>query len=248
MKANDIIKVMEQHYPLHLQEEWDNCGLQLGQRQQDVHKIMISLNADEETIDEAIEKGCQMLITHHPFLFSGLKCIDYDDGKGRCIYKAIEHHLVIYSSHTALDKVSMNNWLIECLDVQDVHDGDATGITKIGTLKESMSEDTFLQYVKEAYHLEHFQCAGHVDTISKVGICGGSGSEFIGDLAGVVDVYLTGDTKFHQAQEAIEKNLLLVDIHHYAENIMVKRLKELLEKELDVEIIEGSSPDYYRYY
>ena len=68
MKAKDIIDIMEQHYPLSLQEEWDKCGLQIGNQQQEIHKIMISLNADMSTLQEAIEKGCDMLITHHPFL------------------------------------------------------------------------------------------------------------------------------------------------------------------------------------
>lgn len=67
MKAKEIIAVMEKHFPLSLQEEWDKCGLQIGDQDTEVSKLMIALNADLQTIDEAIEKGCQMLITHHPF-------------------------------------------------------------------------------------------------------------------------------------------------------------------------------------
>ena len=68
MKAKEIIAVMEKHFPLSLQEEWDKCGLQIGQVETEVSKIMIALNADLQTIDEAIANNCQMLITHHPFL------------------------------------------------------------------------------------------------------------------------------------------------------------------------------------
>ena len=68
MKAKDIISIMEKYYPLSLQEEWDKCGLQIGDRNQDLHKIMISLNADLSTLEEAIQNNCDMLITHHPFL------------------------------------------------------------------------------------------------------------------------------------------------------------------------------------
>ena len=67
MKAKQIIEIMEKHYPLELQEEWDKGGLQIGDQDTEVSKLMIALNADLQTINEAIEKGCQMLITHHPF-------------------------------------------------------------------------------------------------------------------------------------------------------------------------------------
>ena len=76
MLAKDIITIMEKYYPLSKQEEWDKCGLQIGDTHTDVQKVMISLNADIPTLDEAIEKGCQMLITHHPFLLDPIVNIE----------------------------------------------------------------------------------------------------------------------------------------------------------------------------
>lgn len=247
MKAKDIIEVMEKHYPLSLQEEWDKCGLQIGDVHQNINKIMISLNADMQTLNEAISKGCQMLITHHPFLLDPIINIDKDHFMGEFIYKAIENKVVVYSSHTALDNVSMNNWLIEALGVHDVQDGDASGITKIASLNQAMDMNSFIDHVQNVYHLEHFKYAGQVDKIEKVAICGGSGADFIVEFYGKVDAYLTGDTKYRHAKNAVDHGILLIDINHHAENIMVSKLKELLEKELDVEIIEGTSPDYYMY-
>lgn len=98
----------------------------------DVQKVMISLNADIPTLDEAIEKGCQMLITHHPFLLDPIVNIDRDDFMGEFIFKAIENHVVVYSSHTALDNVSMNRWLIEALGVHDLQVADQSGISQMG--------------------------------------------------------------------------------------------------------------------
>lgn len=247
MKAYKIIEVMEKHYPLHLQEEWDKCGLQIGDVNTEVNKIMISLNADNVTLDEAISKGCQMLITHHPFLLNPIINIDKDSNVGSFIYKAIENHIVVYSSHTALDNVSMNQWLIEALDVKDIEIADETGISRKAKLHHPMTMEEFLNHVQDTYHLEHFKYAGQADKIEKVAVCGGSGSDFTSEMYGKVDAYLTGDTKYHQAQDAVTHGLLLIDINHHAENIMITKLKELLEKELDVEIIEGSSPDYYTY-
>ena len=246
MKAKEIIAVMEKHFPLSLQEEWDKCGLQIGQIETEVSKIMIALNADLQTIDEAIEKGCQMLITHHPFLLDPIVNIDQDDFMGAFIFKAIEHHIVVYSSHTALDNVAMNEWLMEALCVHDIERGE-DGITRIATLNQPMTMDDFLDHVQTTYHLKHFQYAGHADMVRKVAICGGSGADFMSQVYGKADAYLTGDTKYRHAKNAVDHHMLLVDIHHHAENIMVRKLKELLEKEVSVEIIEGSSPDYYHY-
>ncbi|UTY39567.1 Nif3-like dinuclear metal center hexameric protein [Allocoprobacillus halotolerans] len=246
MKAQKIIEIMEKHYPLSLQEEWDKCGLQIGDVNTEVFKIMIALNADLQTIDEAIANNCQMLITHHPFLLDPIENINRDDFMGAFIFKAIEHHIVVYSSHTALDNVSMNQWLIEALGVHDIERGEDQ-ITRIATLNQPMKMDDFLDHVQKTYHLEHFQYAGHVDMISKVAICGGSGADFMHQFYNQADAYLTGDTKYRHAKNAFDHHILLVDIHHQAEKIMVKKLKEVLQKEVNVEIIEGSSPDYYHY-
>lgn len=246
MKAKDIIKIIEQHYPLSLQEEWDKCGLQIGDQNQGIHKIMISLNADNYSLKEAIQHGCDMLITHHPFLLDPLDNIDKDDFMGQFIFQAIENKVVVYSSHTALDKVSMNRWLLEELGVQDIHVGE-DGITHYATLSQSMLMNDFIEHVQKVYHLEHLKYAGQVNEIKKVAICGGSGADFLQDYYGKVDAYITGDTKYHHAKNAVDHHILLIDINHHAENIMVPRLKQWLEKEVDVEIVEGSSPDYYHY-
>ncbi|MCD8027966.1 MAG: Nif3-like dinuclear metal center hexameric protein [Erysipelotrichaceae bacterium] len=247
MQLKQIIDIMESHYPLSLQEEWDKCGLQIGDQNQDIQRIMISLNADNQTLQEAIDNKCQLLITHHPFLLDPIDNIDKDHFMGEFIYKAIENHIAVYSSHTAMDNISMNQWLIEALGVHDVQVGDASGITRIATLNQTYHLDDFIQHVQSTYHIEHLKYAGNASTISRIAICGGSGADFMHEFYGKVDAYLTGDSKYRHAKNAFDHHILLVDINHHAENIMVHKLKELLEKEVDCEIIAGTSPDYYHY-
>ena len=247
MKVKDIIKIMEKHYPLHEQEEWDKCGLQIGNRENEVHKIMIALNVDTDSIQEAIDNHCDMLISHHPFLLDKIENVNYDHFMGECIYNAILNGLAVYSSHTNLDKLSMNNWLIEELGVTDIQDGDKSGISKIAKLNEPMTQKEFIQHVKKVYHLEHLKYAGSKEIIHTVGICGGSGADFLPEFYGKADAYITGDSKYRHAKNAFDNDILLVDIGHHAEKIMVPRLKEILSKELDLEIIEGSCKDYYSY-
>lgn len=246
MKAKQIIDILEKHYPLSMQEEWDKCGLQIGNKEQDIHKIMIALNADNDTLNEAIEKGCDMLITHHPFLLEPIVNIDKDDYMGQFIYKAIFNHVVVYSSHTALDRVSMNKWLLEELGVSHIQCG-VDGMTHYASLNQPMSMQDFIKHVQKVYGLEHFKYAGKVDEVKTVAICGGSGADFLPDYYNKVDAYITGDTKYRHAKNAVDHHMLLIDVNHHVENIMVSKLKEVLEKEVNVEIIEGSSPDYYHY-
>lgn len=247
MQVKDVIAVMEKHYPLSQQEEWDKCGLQIGDRNAEIHKIMIALNVDTDTIQEAIDSHCDMLITHHPFLLDKIVNVDNDHFMGKCIYKAILNGLAVYSAHTNLDKISMNNWLIEELDVVNMVDGDSTGITKIGELIKPLGKSDFIKYVKTVYKLDCVKYAGHKDMIRTVAVCGGSGADFLPEFYGKVDAYITGDTKYRNAKNAFDHEILLVDIGHHAEKIMVSKLKELLEKEIDLEIIEGTSKDYYTY-
>lgn len=248
MKAKEIIAVMEKYYPLACQEDWDKCGLQAGDVEQDVHKLMIALDADIESLNEAIDEGCEMLITHHPFLFNELT-LDMSSPVARFIETAMQHHIVIYSAHTSLDKISMNYWLMEKLGVMNVEDADETNISKKGILKDTMSLYDFLDFVKTSFGLEHIRYAGDKQEISSVAICGGSGGDMIDEIAPQVDAYITGDLKYHTGHKAKDYNVLLVDVGHHVEVIMVHKLKELIEKELEgVEILEGTSRNYYKRY
>lgn len=244
MLAKDIIIQLEEHYPLSLQEDWDHSGLQCGDVNRDIKKVMVALDCDLRTIEEAIDQDCDMLITHHPFLFKSLS-LDLNSYVGKCIEKAITHQLVIYSSHTPLDKVSMNNWLAQALGLENIHDFEDSGIAKKGNFASPISFETFIKKVKEAYHLDLLHVAGFKDTISRVAICGGSGSDFIAKAN--VDAYITGDLKYHTGEEATIHDCVLIDIGHHAEVIMVAHLKEELIKATQLTVIESASPDYYRY-
>ncbi len=246
MKAEQIIKIMESHYPLSCQEDWDHCGLQAGNIHTEVNKI-IGLDADIQTLQEAIDAGCQMLITHHPFLFNTLT-LDTTTPVGRFIEKAIKHNIVVYSAHTSLDKISMNRWLMEALGCLNIEDADESNITKKGVLPDTMGMYEFLDYVKKAFNIPSVNYAGKVKEVSTVGICGGSGGDLIDEVAPQVDAYVTGDLKYHSGLKASDYNILLVDVGHHVEVIMVHKLKELLEKEIDCEIIEATSPGYFKGY
>lgn len=251
MKASKICKYLEQYFPLNLQEKWDVCGLQVGSFDSQIDKVMVALNADEETLDKAIVSNCQMLITHHPFLLEDIKNFNLNKVHGRFLKKAIDNDIVIYSLHTCLDKgkesVSMNDWLIHKLNVKDVENYDSLGIGKKGTLVQSLTVQEFVKVVKETYGLKNIRYNRNIDkVISKVAICGGSAASDISHLHSQVDCFITGDTKHGHMKMAIDNNVLLIDIGHHAEVIMEEKVHQLLEA-LPLEVVVANSEDYYVY-
>jgi dinuclear metal center YbgI/SA1388 family protein len=251
MKANEICNYLETYFPLTLQEDWDTCGLQVGSLKQEVTKIMIALNADEETLEKAISFQCDMLITHHPLLLEKIKNYDIDTMFGRFLKKALQNTIVVYSLHTCLDKgqqgISMNDWLINTLNVVDVNNYDDVGIGKKAILKDAMSVNDFLLVIKEAFSIPILRYNRGVDkVIRKIAICGGSGADDIEKLYGQVDCFITGDTKYRHMKSATDNQLLLIDIGHHAEVIMEEKVKQLLVS-LPIEIVVAENMDYYIY-
>lgn len=101
--VKDIIKAIEKRAPLKLQESWDNCGLQWGWPQDEVKGVLACLDVTPEVVQEAIHKGCNVIVSHHPMLFKGLKSIDFTSGQGKMLQTLIDHRITVYSAHTNLD-------------------------------------------------------------------------------------------------------------------------------------------------
>ncbi|UOQ47428.1 Nif3-like dinuclear metal center hexameric protein [Gracilibacillus caseinilyticus] len=154
--VKDVIKLFEKWVPITLAESWDNVGLQIGSKNQPVHKLMITLDVVEEVVDEAVEGGVDMIIAHHPLLFKGIKSIDFSSPKGRVIQKLIQHNISVYAAHTNLDVVEggVNDWLAERLELQ---------YTKVlvPTTEESLLK--FVVYVPRTHVTEMLAALGEAD-------------------------------------------------------------------------------------
>lgn len=121
MKIKTLIKKIEEKYPLSLAYDWDNIGLLVGDNEQEIKKVMVVLEANENVINEAIEKNIDLVITHHPFIFSKLNKIVTSDFKGRLIHKLIKNDIGIYSMHTNFDiaKDGLNDYFVDLLQLQN---------------------------------------------------------------------------------------------------------------------------------
>lgn len=129
MKAKEIIEAIERKISTETQLEFDNSGLQIGPFDREVSRIMLSLDLNENVMNKAIEKNCEMMVSHHPLIFDALKKIDLNSSKGRFIEKALKNEITVYSSHTPMDINShgMNDYICDLLSVEDTQSITDTG-------------------------------------------------------------------------------------------------------------------------
>lgn len=225
--VNDIIQYMDRLAPQETALGWDNSGLLIGERDKPVTRILVGLDCADETIDESIRLKADMIITHHPMIFSPIKTITSDTALGRRIIKIIRSGISLFCAHTNLDiaEGGLNDILFGVLALTDKRplmppDSDEAGLGRIGLLPAPMSLEDLASYTGLRLHLKHTRYAGNPGTlISKVGLLCGSGSGhkyFKAAAANGCQAYITGDIKYHDAQDALDMGLCLIDATHYA--------------------------------
>lgn len=241
MTVKDIFDCLTEIAPLHWQESYDNAGLQVGDLNAEARKALICLDITEEIVDEAIAKNCNLVISHHPLIFRGLKHLTPETYIERAVMKAIKNDIAMISMHTNLDNsfLGVNRVLAERLGLENLQflqpvacEAEIHGAGMIGTFAIPMEEIDFLQLVSETLStpcLRHSALTGR--KIRKVALCGGSGSSFFADaLRQNVDAYLTADVKYHDFFVP-DANILLVDGGHFETEQFTKELiNELVTK------------------
>jgi len=239
----EICEVLEDFAPLAWQEDYDNCGLIIGNKYQKVSSVLLCIDVTEEVIKEALSVGCQMIISHHPLVFSGLKQICEQSYVERCVAKAIKNNIAIYAAHTCWDNApnGVNYKIAEKIGLQNVQIlvpneryGKNVGSGVIGELAIEESEFEFLNRVKKTFFVD---CVKHSPLLNKkikrVALCGGSGSDFLQNAIDKnADVFLTADVKYHTYFSAVEK-ILLADIGHFESEQFTKEIFfEQLQKKI----------------
>jgi dinuclear metal center YbgI/SA1388 family protein len=200
---------------------------------------MLTLDINIESVEFAINNNIDLIITHHPLLFSSLKSIDFSTYDGKIIQKLIKNNINLYSMHTSFDMADLgvNQKLAEKLkimnfDVLHIVNSDNSGYGGIGTI-EPKNIMEYAKEVKSVLNAEYVKlyCTSTDKLVSKVSFCGGAGSDFITDaITKNADVYITGDIKYHQAQFALHNGLCIIDAgHYYTEYCALENIKEVLE-------------------
>ena len=257
MKVKDIISTIESFAPLSIQERWDNSGLCVGSPEDEVHSVLLGLDCTPELVDEAIACGADMIVTHHPLIFSGLKNISPENMVGAAVIKAIKAGISIYAAHTSADKVlaGVSGAMAARLGLTDVEildeDGDGTGLGVVGNLPESLPAEEMTRLVKEKFGLKVLKSSRPLEgMISRVAMCGGSGRSLIGAaMKSGAQLYVSGDISYHDF--FTEKGFMIMDIGHYESEIeIVDILFSLIKKNFPTFAVRitqniNSNPIYY---
>jgi dinuclear metal center YbgI/SA1388 family protein len=246
MTAREVAAIVESWAPLSIQEAWDNAGFCVGLPQTQVSGVLLSLDVTPSVIDEAIALGANLIISHHPLIFGGIKQLCEQDEVARMVATAIRSDLVIYSSHTNADKVTtgvsgiMANMIglveVEVLSPDNYAALEETvGLGIVGNLHPPQEVRQFLHGVKRIFGLSSLRVGPlTVPVIRRVAVCGGSGSSVISKaLESKADIFLSADMKYHDFFLLLGE-MVIADMGHYESEIGIihKMAQLLLEKNL----------------
>jgi len=234
MKTKEITILLENLVPLSYQENYDNCGLIVGDPENKVSAVLLTLDCTEAVVNEAIEKDCNLIIAHHPIIFSGLKKINGSNHIEKTVIKAIKNDIAIYAIHTNLDNLSngVSAKIAQKLDLQNckvlcpkIDQNINIGPGIIGELETPIDSVLFLSNLKSVMQTD---CIRHTNltkkNIKKVAVCGGSGSSFLSNAkAQGADIYISADFKYHDFFDA-ENDIIIADIGHYESEQFTKEL------------------------
>lgn len=252
MKCKEILEKLEERWNPAYAMEWDNVGLLVGRDDREIRKIFVALDVTEETLDQAIAFGADLMITHHPLLFSPVKKINSRDFMGRRLIKMIQNDLCCYAMHTNFDVKGMAQLNQDCLGLVDTSVLEVTalddehteeGIGRIGELVSEMTLDSFARKVKEDFAVPDIRMYGDpAETVRHVAVSSGSGKSMIkAALKKGADVLVTGDIDYHAGIDAVAQGLAVIDAGHYGTeygfiSYMSQELKEMFP---DMEIQEA---------
>ena len=245
MLCKEIVQVIEAAYPREAALDFDNVGLLAGRAEKEVKRVYIALDATDAVIDRAAEAGADMLITHHPLIFSPLKKVTDEDFISRRVVKLIQNDISYYAMHTNYDVLGMAELSEKILgirntDVLDITmemDGKPEGIGRIGELEKPMTLEECCVYVKHKLNLGSLKVFGDMQAeVSRLAISPGSGKTAIAvAIAKGADVLVTGDIGHHDGLDAVEQGLAVIDAGHYGtEYIFIDDMRRFLEDKLPV--------------
>lgn len=243
MICRDIMKKLEILSPKKFAEDWDNVGLLVGSQNKEVKSIYIALDATDEVIEEAATLGADMIITHHPLIFKGLKQITDNHFISSRIIKLIQSDIAYFAMHTNFDVMGMADAAADelnldaCEVLQTTYEDEVSveGFGRLGNLPKEMTLRECALYVKKAFGISMVKVFGNPETIVfSAAVCPGSGGSMIAEaIKKGADVYITGDIDHHEGIDSVAQNLCIIDAGHYGiEHIFVDYMEEYLKREV----------------
>ncbi len=244
MKTKDILDILNTIAPFSIAEDWDNCGLQVGNENWNVKKMMIGLDVSMPLMNAAKNWDADLVVTHHPLIMTPEKKIDFGQMPGCAIEIAAKHQIGVVSAHTNLDKAhdGLNDYFASKIGLVKTHPflvddtlslavDTMVGIGRIGALDSQISLGQFASQIKKQLNLPHIRVTGDMEQLLKtVVVCTGSGGSLLDEFfSSKADVYVTGDMKYHDARRIEENSRGLIDVGHFgSEHLAIDLIYEKL--------------------
>jgi dinuclear metal center YbgI/SA1388 family protein len=241
VKIGKVVDALERFAPLPLQESYDNAGLQIGLTEAEVSGVLLCLDVTEAVVDEALRRGCNLIVSHHPLIFHKLAHVTGSTYVERCVAKAIKNDVSIASMHTNLDAVlgGVNHKIAEKIGLQQLSgigemknvDGVSGASGVVGTLAEPMAADDFIVMLKRVFCVECVQANRPLSRpISRVAVCGGAGSFLLDDaVAAGADAFVTGEMHYHEFFGHDDQLQIAVIGHYQSEQFTPEVLRSVIE-------------------
>lgn len=239
MKCREVIAFLETLAPSRYAEGWDNPGLLVGDWEKEIHTVFVAVDATDKVIEEACAAGADMLITHHPLIFSGLKSVNEDHFIGRRVRRLIREDICYYAMHTNFDIAGDMAGLVagklpfESTQVLE-ETADGMGLGRIGELREAMTVQSLIDILKENLQIPDVVLYGEAScTVKKVVVMPGSGkSEIKEAVSQGAELMITGDIGHHEGIDALAQGLMIADAGHYGlEKVFVEYMQHTLTEE-----------------
>ena len=254
--VSDIYAFINEIAPFDTAMDFDNVGILVGDSNQNVEKILVALDITNEVVNEAKFAGAQLIVSHHPVIFNGVKSIE----SNCAVYNMIQNGITAICAHTNLDSAAngVNKCLADALKLKNLKPlsfyeakGQKCVLGLIGVLNTEMNAKDFAVLVKNALNCNGVRYTAAEGAIKTVAVCSGSGGDLINNAVALgADAYVTGEIKHHEILIANEKNICIVDTGHFkSEDVVVEPLVNLIKTKFeDVQVFKSKKcTDHIKY-
>ncbi len=221
--------------PEYLREDWDNDGIMCcADTSLNCKSILVTLDVTEEVVDYAIDRGFNLIISHHPLVFKPLSSLNVENHIARKVIKLLNNNIAVFSFHTRADKAvgGVNDRLAKMLGIVDPAPFGEGGLGRIGDISSECDLDVFTRRIKKVLSAEGVRIADGYTMVKRVAVVGGDGKDFVREaIAAGADTYVSGRIGYNVMEEASEMGINLIEAgHYYTEFPITSHFSELINR------------------
>jgi dinuclear metal center YbgI/SA1388 family protein len=244
MKLNSLITIIDDRFQSNLADTNDFTGIQLGDPNQEIKKVLVALEVTSDVVEQAIDKNVDLIIVHHPFIFRPIQNFTQENYRMKLMTKLIKNDISLYVSHSPIDKhvSGINNYISDLIGLNGIIKLEQCEYGVKGDLKEKINFQDFNNLLKSQLKIDFVKTIGSIDKIQKVAIIAGDGDKYsIKVLKNEgVDVLITGDIYYHTAVDIEQEKLCVIDIGHNVEKFVIDVFEKLLTDIQEIDILKSS--------